>query len=221
MATVYGICLFVGGILVFVTVFLGGDADADVDIDADVDVDVDADIDADVDADADVHGEADIKGDTDFSSGIWLPIFSLRFWIFGTAFFGLTGVLLTLLAPYLQLNSELWIALLSSALGLSIGAASAYAFQWLKRSESNSMVRQKDYIGRTATVTLPVDATSKGKILLEFGNQQIDFIAETDDTNGFQKGDLVTVIEIHDGIARVIKRPPEFAPLPHQAKEDN
>ncbi len=219
MATVYGICLLVGGVLVFVTVFLGGDADAGVEIDADVDVDVDAGIDA--DADAAVHGEADIKGEADFSTGIWLPFFSLRFWIFGTAFFGLTGVLLTLLAPYLQWNSELWIALVSSVLGLSISAASAYTFQWLKRNESNSMVRQKDYIGRTATVTLPVDARSKGKILLDFGNQQIDFIAETDDTNGFQKGDLVTVIEIHDGVARVIQRPPEFAPLPHQTQEDS
>lgn len=217
MATVYGICLLVGGVLVFVTVFMGGDADADVDadVDLDADIDVDVDADADFDADGDVDGSADIKGDVGgLSTGIWLPFFSLRFWIFGTAFFGLTGVLLTLLAPYLQLQSDLLISLLSAGLGLSIGAASAYAFKWLKHSESNSLVQQKHYIGRTATVTLPVDADSKGKIVLEFGNQHIDFIAETDDPNGFQKGDRVTVIEVHEGIARVIQRPPEFEPLP-------
>jgi len=44
-------------------------------------------------------------------------------------------------------------------------------------------------------------------------NESIDLIAETDETQIFQKGDDVTIIDLNEGTAQVILRPPEFKPL--------
>ncbi len=193
----------VGGLLILITVMFGGDTDVDLDADMDMDIDLDADMDMDIDLDADAGENFNIKPDID--TGLWLPFFSLRFWIFGSAFFGLTGVLLTNLRSLTGFEGQFMIAFVSTVTGLFTGTASAYTFQWLKKSEANSMVKIQHYIGRTAHITLPFDAQSKGKIKLDINSQQLDFIAETDEPQGFQRDDLVTIIAIEDGIARVVK----------------
>ena len=98
-----------GGLFVAASVFFGdhdtdsdADFDADLDTDFDADLDIDADIDVDVDADIDVdadHSIADIvhAGGDAAHDALWLPFFSLRFWTFSLASFGLTGTLLQLL----------------------------------------------------------------------------------------------------------------------------
>lgn len=211
MGTLYAICLVVGGILVLTSIVLGGadleaDADASFELDAHVDADMDADIDIDADADIDIDAESDIhdfdKGDID--TGIWLPFFSLRFWIFGSAFFGLTGTTLTLLGGPLGVGF-LFTLLCSIGMGLGAGMGSAYLFRTLQKQQVNSMVTPRQMVGRTAQVSLPVDKDSKGKIFLTIGDERIDFIAVTDEEEGFQRGEEAFVIQIKNGEARIVK----------------
>ena len=48
----------------------------------------------DVDGDVEVDKDFGIEGD---AAAVWLPFLSMRFWVFGSAFFGLFGTLATLL----------------------------------------------------------------------------------------------------------------------------
>jgi len=211
MGTIYAICLAVGGILVLSSIFLGGHGDFDADTDASFELDahVDADIDADVAIDIDADAEADIHSDFDkdlgdLDTGIWLPFLSMRFWIFGSAFFGLTGVVLTLLEKPMGLNS-LVLHLTSAGMGLVAGTGSAYLFRALQKQEVNSMIKPRQLVGQTARVSLPVSAGARGKIYLTIGDERIDMIASTDDEEGFQRGDEAFIIQIKEGEARIVK----------------
>ena len=80
---VYIICLIVGGGLLMISTFLGGDSD--VAADADVEMDFDADVDVEVEADAHVEG-ADVAATGSLSLANW---FSMRFVVYFMAAFGL------------------------------------------------------------------------------------------------------------------------------------
>lgn len=207
MGTIYAICLVVGGILVLSSIFLGGGADADAsfELEAGVDADFDADVDIDIDADADADIHTGIDKDFgDVDTGIWLPFLSMRFWIFGSAFFGLTGVTLTLLEGPLGVG---WLIALVTSIttGLLAGTGSAYLFRVLQKQEVNSMIKPRLLVGQTARVSLPVSTEGKGKIHLMIGDERIDMIASTDDADGFARGDECFIIEIKDGEARIVK----------------
>ena len=97
MLTLYLVCLIIGGALVALSIFGGGDVDVDADVSADFDLDSDASgAGADVSADASV--DSDASGAEAEGVEVSARFLSLRSAVFFSAFFGLTGTLLTLLA---------------------------------------------------------------------------------------------------------------------------
>ena len=139
--------------------------------------------------------------------GFWLrklgqPFTSIRFWTFGSCFFGLTGVVLshfTTLAP-------VTIASFAVAMGIVCGTAMVWALRLLQFSQSDSMVRNADIIGLSATVEIPFDATSKGKVRLNVKGSGIDFVAFTEETQGFQKGEKVFIVGIKNNQLWVVSQ---------------
>ena len=125
----------------------------------------------------------------------WLPFTSLRFWTFGACFFGMTGLLLSVLAPSLASGLR---ALVAIAFGLVSGTAFTYVLHLLRRNPANSMVRPTDLIGKAGVVEVPLSANSPGKIRLNLGNASVAFLACTDEENELQPDDKVVVIRIQD-----------------------
>ena len=181
------------------------DFDADADIDADADFDADADIDADADADADAHLDGDLDHGTDGVelSDIWLPFTSMRFWVFFLCFFGITGILLTLLA--LAGKWATFAAALS--MGTVTGFVAAFIIQRLKRQVVGQSLGTADYKGQEATVLIPIEPDAKGKIRMEVRENTIDMLATCDERVTVARGSKVLVIEIKDNEALVIPAP--------------
>jgi membrane protein implicated in regulation of membrane protease activity len=130
---------------------------------------------------------------------LWLPIFSLRFWIFAVCFFGLTGVLLSrtdLLPPQ--------VLLLAVGVGVICGSIVAIILRQLGRRRIDSLVRETDYVGLSGTVEIPFDANSRGKIQLYIRGTTLGVVALTDDPQGFQPGDRVFVVSMSKNRAWVI-----------------
>lgn len=228
---IYIAAFVIGGVLLGASLFLGGhdadsdldvdgdgdihvdvDADADVDVDADADVDVDADADADADADHDVDGDGahdgahdgDVAGTTGVSvSDFWLPFLSVRFWVFFLCFFGLTGLVLTLLAL-----AGKWSTLVTSVLmGVFTGFAAAFVIQRLKKAEIGLTVSLEEYQGKEGVVLLPIEPKGKGKVRLEVRGQTVDLIAWVDGERAVERGRRVLVIDVKDNEALVEPAP--------------
>jgi membrane protein implicated in regulation of membrane protease activity len=212
----------VGGALLAASLFLGGhEADGDLDVHADLDVDVDADVDVDIDADVDVdadidaHVDADVDADADVGDGaldgahgvgfsdFWVPFLSVRFWVFFLCFFGLTGLVLTLLALASSGTT------LGTALGMGVvtGFAAAFIIQRLKKAEVGLGVTLEDYQGKEGVVLLPIDPDGKGKVRIKLRGRTVDIVAHTDATEPVLKGRKVLVIEIHGNEALVEPAP--------------
>ncbi|HIK11662.1 MAG TPA: NfeD family protein [Oscillatoriaceae cyanobacterium M33_DOE_052] len=204
MQLLYLACLLVGGSFVFLAA-IGGIDGADFHHDfGDFHHDFDADWET-------VPGKA-LEGNGTAKAlrrkpGFWLrklgqPFTSVRFWTFGSCFFGLTGVVLshfTNLAP-------LTIASFAVAMGIVCGTAMVWALRILQFSQSDSMVRNADIIGLSATVEIPFDATSKGKVRLNVKGSGIDFVAFTEESQGFQKGEKVFIVGIKNNQLWVVSQ---------------
>lgn len=209
MLAVYLFCLVAGGLLVGASALLGGkDADlgshagdahlGDADLgDADVG---DADVgDAHV-GDADIGGDAHAPGEAVHTAG-WLPFLSMQFWTFALAFFGLTGTALTLLG----LASFVPTLIAALAVGLGSGTAVSYVLRRLRADTVSSSVGEKDFVGRSAVVRLPIAVDSPGKIRLTVKEQVIDLVATTDETEPIAAGEEVLIIQLNETRAHVVR----------------
>ena len=116
---------------------------------------------------------------------------TLKFWTFGSCFFGLTGLLLSFLQPTL---SPLGIAVIAVGVGLLCGTAMSGILVFLRQRQADSLVRSADLVGLTGTVEVPFDSTRKGKVRLKLKGSIVDFIAFTNDSQGFAQGDPVWVV---------------------------
>jgi len=212
MLTLYLLGLVIGGVLLLIST-VGGHAGADTDADADADADGDADADADPDADADADGEAgaDAHVDSDGHAGglaagaagaaaAWLPVGSLRFWVFFVAFFGLTGTLFTLLG-LATVPVTLGVAAL---MGWLAGASVTWVVRRLRRSSVTSALETKDWNGAQGRVLLPFERGGIGKVRLELRGRTIDAVAVTDDELRLDPGEDVLVYGVRDdGVVEV------------------
>jgi len=178
MLTFYLIALVVGGTLILLSVFLGGDSE----LDADVDVDVDADVDVD-------HGFGFDGAD------LWLPFASVRFWIFFSTFFGLAG---TLLSTVGGMSGTPLIAGSAVAVGYVCGVLASGAIKWLSTNEPDSAIRTGDMIGVKATILLPVASDRMGKVRFMVRGQVVDARATTVDDTEYEVGAKVMVYETKD-----------------------
>lgn len=181
---VYGLCFLVGGTFVLLAA-VGGLDGADFAGDFDVDAETPADVD-DIDAGTQIDQTL-----TALRHRWWLPFLSLRFWTFALCFFGLTGLLLTWAQP----NLADWLtALLALLMGLFCGLLAALVMRSLAQRPVSSMIRPDELTGQIATVEIPFDAHSRGKVYLRLRDSTISFFAMTQEERSFQRGDSVLVV---------------------------
>ena len=183
MDAVYWISLIVGGVVVTLSMFGGGDTDmdADVDMDADLGVDVDADIAA--------------------GAGL-VDLLSLRTVFLFAAFFGLTGVLLSLTG----LN-EVARLVTSLALGGAIGMGGNLVIKRVGYSHVSSTVTAADLQGRTGSVLVPFEGADAGKIAVYSKGQRLQLMARgfEEVSEDFGLGDEVVVVRMDGAVAEVVK----------------
>lgn len=177
MLEMYLIALVVGGGLLLLSLLTGGEGDADADLDTDLAADAELGLDGELAAEGELA--ADAGG---FDLGAWLPIASLRFWTFFTAFFGATGVALTLNEPTLSVIAT---ALIASGMGYVCGTGAVVAFRYMRSSQTSSEVSVGDYMGESAIVRVSVARGKVGKVRLEVKGRRVELLAKTDEPEPF------------------------------------
>ncbi|MEA5539480.1 NfeD-like protein [Limnoraphis robusta Tam1] len=186
MFNLYLFCLVVGGAFVALAAFAGLDG---VDFDQDFDPDIQF-----LDKSAKTEEDKYIsRKNRRRRRGLGLPFFSLRFWTFGGCFFGLTGVILSLLNPVMSPQLTLWISI---AVGVVSGTAMVWALRLLQRQQADSMVRADDLLGLPTIVEIPFDHNSRGKVRLNIKGTTLDLMAMTEDLQEFSKGDQAFVVGV-------------------------
>ena len=200
----YLFSVIVGGVLLASSILLGGHEDADLDAgDADADLDLDLDGDADVDADVEADGglDKDIGGHGDISGFLFLFL-SLRFWIFFLAFFGLTGLTLTML----DLVGSQWVGLaLAIGMGLGTGLGATSLIRMLGTETSGKAVTSKDYIGKTARVVVPFGSEGVGKVRVDIKGSSVDLLATGLEDEDYDGKEEVLIVEMDGPRARVAR----------------
>ena len=198
---IYLFSLALGGVLIGASVFLGDHNDADADADADADVG---------DHDGDL-GDHDTEATASGGHGMdaWLPFFSLRFWTFALASFGLTGSLL-----YLVGIRSVFTLAISLPMGFAIGFAVASLFRYLKKDAVGSLTSSRDLQGTDGRVLLAVGPSKTGKIRIRVAGQDVDLPAITREATLLEPDSRVLVVTVREGTAEVVAVSPE-ATLPN------
>ncbi len=122
---------------------------------------------------------------------LWLPFLTVKFWTFGSCFFGLTGIVLSKFTPEM---SQLAIASISVLIGSFCGTSMVWVLRNLRRHQADSLIRTNDLIGLSGKVLIPFDSQSKGKVQLNVKGSTLNLVAFTDEAKGFNKGDRVLVV---------------------------
>ncbi len=187
MLTAYLTTLIIGGSMLLLSIFAGGDHEMDHDLQLEAgDMDLDMDLDSDFDLDADAHG-FDFHG---FDA--WLPIGSLRFWTFFTAFFGLVGTVLTAIGGFgmaLTLGPSIGTGYLS-------GVAATKVLKALNKESVGKVIGGADLVGHSGTLVLPVSPGQPGKIRIQMGGRVLEEIAYSEEV--LSTGAGVLVISVHN-----------------------
>ena len=93
----------------------------------------------------------------------------------------------------------LTIAGISIAIGVFIGALIVwFIYFWRRREVIDSLMKPKDLVGLCGIVELPFDTNSKGKIRVDVRGSIVDLVALTDDSQEFQVGDRVLIIQMQN-----------------------
>ncbi len=185
MLSVYLFCTLVGGLLVALSAFGGLDG-----------VDFDHDFDTDVEFKDRPQEEGQIRVRSKTSKGrLWLPFFSLKFWTFGTCFFGLAGLLLWAVQPTMPLAISIIISL---AFGIFCGTSMASVMRALKEAKVDSLVRTSDLTGLSGIVEIPFDKNSRGKVRLNVKGSTVAFGAFTEENKEFVVGENVFVVGVEN-----------------------
>lgn len=128
---------------------------------------------------------------------------SVRFLVYFLASFGATGVIVSNLSTLSPL-AALGLALVC---GLAVGQIVHQAVSYLRRTSGNSTPQPKDYVGRVARVTIPIEPSHKGEIALQVceTHRRVPAVAVEQRTK-FVTGDEVVVVAYRGGIAEVTTR---------------
>ena len=149
--------------------------------------------DADADGPADVDGGEVGEADAVETGGVgdllgWLPITSLRFWTFFAAGFGATGA--ALLASGFGSGLSLGAAI---PVGYIAGTGFSLALRRLAKSETDSSLGERDYVGALGTVVLPIGRESTGKVRLSLKGRTVELLANTEDDELLREREQVMV----------------------------
>jgi hypothetical protein len=222
MLAVYLTCLIVGGVFVGLSALggLGKDADAGPHMGGAGDHEHHLHLAHDGDH---AHGPslADASQGTAGAHGArrpaaWIPFLSFRFWTFGSAFFGLTGTLITLLA----LAGEPLALLLSGATGFGVGTLSAWIVRVLRQPVGAEAIEVSEYQGQVGELILPLVEGGLGKMRVRIRHRERELIVRAEEPVALPRGARVLVLGLdEDGRARIVPESSLDA-LPSPAKEE-
>jgi hypothetical protein len=130
-------------------------------------------------------------GHHDADVGIaWLPVGSLRFWVFLFTFGGGAGYALAKLG-----SSSVVAGVGAGAIGWIAGALAVTVIRGMTKGSVSSDVGSDDLVGATATVTLPVAPGQPGKIRVEIKGRAEDFVANVvEDGGNLPTGTTVLIV---------------------------
>jgi membrane protein implicated in regulation of membrane protease activity len=159
--------------------------------------------------DADVHvgdtGHGGGDGHDQGHASAWLTLFGLRFWSFGTAFFGLTGLLLHLIGGPVLATLTPFIA---GGIGVAAGLGASATFRALSRDTIGQVRGASALVGREGRLLLPVTRTQRGKVRMASpGGGHVDLLAESDDDDILAAGTEVLIVEVRGNVAVVARAP--------------
>jgi membrane protein implicated in regulation of membrane protease activity len=179
MLPFYIVAAIVGGGLVLVTLVTGhGDHDADI-------------------------GHHDHDFDHEAGHGdVWLPFLSLRFWTYFLMVAGLTGILLTQFTDSIEPMTAVW----SAVSGLSVGLVVSLLMRWAKNMQTDDATRTQDFLGREATVIVPIRPNLEGKVRLEVKGEIIELLALPYEDREITREENVVIVALENDRARVMPR---------------
>lgn len=145
--------------------------------------------------------DSDHGFDADHGAG-FVDLFSLRTLFLGSFFFGLTGVTFSLFDrdPF----STLALAL---ALGVVTGVGGNWLLRKVERTSISSSHAPEDYLGRTATVTLPFSEKDRGKVQLVVKGTRTFLVAQAFESSetAFSPGEDVVIVRMNGRVAEVVR----------------
>jgi len=132
-------------------------------------------------------------------------LFSVRFWSFATAFFGVTALLLNLVG-----GAALRVA--APVVGAGVGLVAGFvASTFFRRMTAASVGRVGDVaalVGREGTLLLPIAGRQPGKVRLPHAaGGSLDLVAESSDEEPLAAGAEVIVVEVRGNVAVVTRAP--------------
>ena len=175
MLTLYLVCLILGGALVALSVFGVGEIDTDVDVDV-------------------------LDGVAGEGLSAAAQFLSLRSIVFFAAFFGLTGLVLTVFGV-----GSLLTPIAAGITGVTAAAVVARLMQYFAAEESG-VAEARDLAGTMAEVLVEIGDGSAGKIAVRDGERTRQLVARVHEqaaTRRFRVGDEVVVVELERGVAHV------------------
>lgn len=198
MLALYLFCAALGIPLLALFAFGGNDGDMEF---GDAGFDVDADFGTDLD-----FGGSD-GGFGDFT-GLFrrIPVSSYAFFL---SFFGGAGTLGT----WIDLGFAQTI-ILAVLLGVIAAAVNTAAFSFLRNTDTSSQLTDRQLEGRMATVSVPIVAGKRGRVWLDTGDERVQLTAGSVDSlldQSFGRGEQVVIVEMTNGIAKVMGVDPELS----------
>jgi hypothetical protein len=183
--------LLFGGVLI-VASLLGVGHDSDVHVDLHV---------GDSGHDGDGHDQG--------QASAWLSLFGLRFWSFAAAFFGLTGVILHLVAgPVLAATAPF----IAAAVGVAAGLGASMTFRALSRDTSDSCAARPRWSGARGASCCRSRAGSAGRSASRCPAAATSIWSPSgDDDAALDAGAVVLIVEVRGNVA-VVERAPETSP---------
>ncbi len=190
----------VGCLLVLVSVLSGGHGDASAD-GGDVAVDAAADtVSAGDGGGHGHHGPEHAAAASSLGSSLgWL--LSVQLWTYLLAFGGLTGLLLRSVAHV----AEPLAGGCAMAVGLGTALGARAVLRRVVGSADSGMTEHDRLIGSSAQVLIPAAPGGTGKIRLFSRGQMLDLLARASDGGALPEGAAVSILEMRDGIADVVR----------------
>ncbi|GAB1370865.1 hypothetical protein MASR1M45_09270 [Candidatus Kapaibacterium sp.] len=195
MFTIYLACLIFGGILLSASLFSFGDSHSDIDNTDTGHLDHNNLPDTDTHIDKSFHQSSLTKELSKLGvAHEAAQFFSFRNFTYFTAFFGLTGTMLSLIG-----FGTISTFLSSLGLGSFSFVFGYFLMKYLKDNESGKEVEYKDLIGKTGKVSLDISKAKHGKVILNAGNQVREYSAllnEFSENETLKKNDSIIVLDI-------------------------